>query len=210
MTEIERLVEMMQVMRAEDGCPWDRQQTHASLVQYLLEESHELAEAIETGAADDELIEELGDVLFQVVFHAEIARAEGRFDFERVARAVADKMHSRHPHVFGDAPADLESVRVNWELLKAAEAGKESRSAVDDGVPAALPALQRAQKVLGRIERRGGATQDLVAADADAAAAPSEQEFGDALLALVQQARERGWDAERALRDAVRRLADRA
>ena len=215
MTEIERLVETMRIMRADDGCPWDRQQTHESLVQYLLEESHELAEAIETGAADNELIEELGDVLFQVVFHAEIARADGRFDFERVAGAVADKMRSRHPHVFGDAPGDLESVRANWEVLKAAEAGKEQRSLVDDGVPAALPALQRAQKVLGRIERRGGSVADALAAaavepaEADAAAG-GEDAFGDELLRLVQRARVEGWDAERALRGAVRRLSDAA
>ncbi|HIY67584.1 MAG TPA: MazG family protein [Candidatus Agrococcus pullicola] len=194
----------MRIMRAEDGCPWDREQTHASLVQYLLEESYELAEAIENSAADDELVEELGDVLFQVVFHSEIARADGRFDFERVAGAVADKMRARHPHVFGDAPRDIDSVKSNWERLKADEAGKRERKRVDDGVPVALPALQRAQKVLGRLERRDGVLPK--AADSNVG---SEEEFGDALLALVQTAREQGWDAERALRDAVRRLAER-
>ncbi|WP_293697810.1 MazG family protein [uncultured Agrococcus sp.] len=203
MSNIERLVELMRVMRADDGCPWDREQTHASLVQYLLEESYELAEAIESGAADDELVEELGDVLFQVVFHAEIARAEGRFDFDRVAGAVADKMRARHPHVFGDAPRDIDSVKSNWERLKADEAGKRERKRVDDGVPTALPALQRAQKVLGRMERRS-----LSLPDAARVSVASEAEFGDALLAQVQAAREEGWDAERALRDAVRRLAD--
>lgn len=205
-SNIERLVELMRVMRSEDGCPWDREQSHESLVQYLLEESHELAEAIEQGAGDAELQEELGDVLFQVVFHSEIARAEGRFDFDDVAGVVADKMRSRHPHVFGDAPNDLDSVKSNWEKLKANEAGKQERSRVDDGVPIALPALQRAQKVLGRLERR-----DLPVPEAAAVGSvSSEEEFGDLLVGLTQTARERGWDAERALRDAVRRLADSA
>ena len=208
MNGIERLVAMMQRLRSEDGCPWDRQQTHASLVQYLLEESYEAVDAIEAGN-DAELREELGDVLFQVVFHAEIARSEGRFDFDDIAAAVADKMESRHPHVFGDADNDIESVRANWEVLKAAEAGKTERKAVDDGVPAALPALQRAQKVLGRMERRGMATPEFN--DEVTREAPtSEAELGQRLLALVQSAREHGWDAERALREATRDLTARA
>ena len=205
MNGIERLVAMMQRLRSEDGCPWDRQQTHASLVQYLLEESFEAVEAIETGN-DAELREELGDVLFQVVFHAEIARGEGRFDFDDIAAAVADKMVSRHPHVFGDADNDIESVRANWEVLKAAEAGKTERKAVDDGVPSALPALQRAQKVLGRMERRGMPATDFSGFE-HSADPRTEAELGQQLLALVQTAREQGWDAERALREATRDLA---
>lgn len=202
MSQIDRLVAMMQRLRSEDGCPWDRQQTHASLVQYLIEESYEAVDAIETGD-DLELREELGDVLFQVVFHAEIARSEGRFDFDDIAAGVADKMESRHPHVFSDAPSDIDSVRANWEVLKAAEAGKTERKAVDDGIPAALPALQRAQKVLGRLERRGKATP--AASKADVA---SEEQLGSELLALVELAGTQGWDAERALRDALRAHLD--
>lgn len=208
MNGIDRLVSMMQRLRGEDGCPWDRQQTHASLVQYLIEESYEAVEAIE-GGNDAELREELGDVLFQVVFHAEIARSEGRFDFDDIAAAVADKMESRHPHVFGDAASDIESVRANWEVLKAAEAGKTERKNVDDGIPAALPALQRAQKVLGRMERRGVVTPDFVGAEMPEAPT-SETELGQQLLTLVHTAREQGWDAERALREATRNLANGA
>lgn len=204
MSQIERLVEMMQTLRGEGGCPWDRQQTHASLVQYLIEESYEAVDAIESGD-DAELREELGDVLFQVVFHAEIARSEGRFAFEDVAQAVADKMESRHPHVFGDADADIESVRANWEVLKAAEAGKTERVHVDDGIPAALPALQRAQKVLSLMKRR-----DMAVPAASNADVQSEQQLGEVLLGLVQTAREHGWDAERALRDAVRGVTERS
>ena len=154
------LVAVMDRLRSPGGCPWDAAQTHESLVPYLVEEAYEAAEAIETGDRAA-MREELGDVLLQVVFHARVAQEHPRepFDVDEVADGIVAKLVSRHPHVFavadgdGDARRDAaESVEVSWEVLKAAE---KARSSVLDGVPAALPALARADKVLGRLERAG-------------------------------------------------------
>ncbi len=191
-----RLLDLVTVMdRLRRDCPWDREQTHRSLATYLLEETYETLEAIDTGDTGH-LREELGDLLLQVLFHARIAaeRADG-FTIDDVAAGIVDKLVYRHPHVFaGLDVADAEEVHRNWEALKAAE--KQRRSPLD-GVPAALPALTLAEKVLGRLATAGvrppGLAPDLL---------------GDRLLALVAQARADGLDAEQELRDAVRRLTD--
>ncbi len=191
------LVEVMDRLRRE--CPWDREQTHRSLARYLLEETYEVLEAIETGDASH-LREELGDLLLQVYFHARIAAEsppdEGGFDIEDVARGVADKLVHRHPHVFAGLEVDgVEDVEANWEVLKAAE---KQRSSVIEGVPVALPALAYADKVVGRLERAGQRVDQ------------SGDGIGDQLLALVLRARADGRDPEQELRDAVRRLLQRA
>lgn len=194
---LDELVATLERLRAPGGCAWDREQTHASLVQYLVEETYELVEAIE--AADDaELVEELGDVLYQVLFHADIAAEEGRFTLEDVAAHMTAKMVGRHPHVFGDAVADTaDAVMASWDRLKAVE--KPGRTSVLDGIPSAMPALALADKLLGRAAKVG------VHRDAVAIAATEEQ-LGADLLAIVAAARERGLDAERALRGALRGL----
>ncbi len=192
-----RLLDLVTVMdRLRTDCPWDREQTHRSLATYLLEETYETLEAIES---EDHvhLREELGDLLLQVLFHARVASEtpleEGGFTIDDVAGGIVDKLVHRHPHVFaGLDVADADEVNRNWEQLKATEKG---RASVLDGIPAALPALAHADKVLGRAGRVG----------VTPAAGSS---VGDRLLALVVEARAAGLDAEQELRDAVRRLTD--
>jgi XTP/dITP diphosphohydrolase len=189
------LVRVMDRLRAE--CPWDREQTHRSLARYLLEETYETLEAIES---EDyvHLREELGDLLLQVYFHARVAAESGGrgFTIDDVAGGIVDKLVHRHPHVFA-RPADADpltrtDVESSWETLKAREKGRRS---VLDGVPLALPALALADKVLGR------------AAKVEVTPATGADPWGDRLMALVVDARAAGVDPEQALREAVRRLA---
>lgn len=197
------LVAMVGRLRGPGGCPWDADQTHESLVQYLVEECWELIDAIEAGTRE-EMIEELGDVLYQVLFHADLAaHTPGEdYDIDDVARHMTAKMVSRHPHVFGDREAETAAdVVAFWDDLKAGE--KPHRTSVLDGVPQGMPALALAQKLLGKAEKVGVTREPT-----DAAYAPAtEDELGDALLALVASARAQGLDAERALRHAVRGLS---
>lgn len=210
-TRLDELVETVALLRAPGGCPWDADQTHASLVQYLVEESWELIDAIESGDRD-EMIEELGDVLYQVLFHADIAaHTPGEdFDIQDVAAHMTAKMVSRHPHVFGgDRTAETADDVVSfWDELKAGE--KPHRTSVLDGIPRGMPALALAQKVLGKAEKVGvGVGVGVPATDAAPRPAPAtEDELGRTLLALVAAARSQGLDAERALRHAVRGLED--
>lgn len=202
-TDLDELIETVALLRAPGGCPWDADQTHASLVQYLVEESWELIDAIESGDRD-EMIEELGDVLYQVLFHADIAaHTTGEdFDIQDVAAHMTAKMVSRHPHVFGgDRTADTADDVVSfWDELKADE--KPHRTSVLDGIPRGMPALALAQKVLGK-----AAKVDVQVTDAPEPPT-TEEDLGRTLLALVASARSRGLDAERALRHAVRGLED--
>ncbi len=191
--ELERLVDVMARLRHE--CPWDAQQTHRSLVQYLVEEAAETVEAIEIGD-QDHLREELGDLLLQVIFHAEIAseQAEG-FTVEDVARGIADKLISRHPYVFATAavPADL---HYTWEQRKAVEKGRTSAL---QGIPDQLSALARANKIISRARSRRVA---LALPDDPTTA----EEVGIQILALAARAQASGIDPEQALRDVVRGL----
>lgn len=199
-----------ETMRAvREKCPWSQQITHRDLVPYLIEESHEVIDAVEDGTRAD-LREELGDLLWQVLFHAAIAAQDpdDPFDIDDVAQTLTEKMVRRHPHVFaGEVANTPEEVLVHWNAAKAAE--KRARTSVLDGVPRGMPALALAQKVLGRAARVG-AGDDVALAAHDAAevgAAPeSEEELGDLLLMLTATARENGWDAERALRERLRLL----
>ncbi len=192
-----RLLDLVTVMdRLRTSCPWDREQTHESLVRYLLEEAYETIEAIENGDYAH-LREELGDLLLQVYFHARIAAEDpdDPFDIDDVAGGIVDKLVHRHPHVFaGLEVADADEVERNWETLKAAEKG---RGSVLEGIPQALPALSLAEKTLGRAARAG--VQPAPARDGS---------LGDRLLALVVEARAEGLDAEQELRTAVRRLGE--
>jgi XTP/dITP diphosphohydrolase len=194
-----RLLDLVTVMeRLRADCPWDREQTHRTLAKYLLEEAHETIEAIE-GLHDEpdqrdytHLREELGDLLLQVYFHAQVAseQADG-FTIDDVAAGIVDKLVHRHPHVFaGLDVSDADEVERNWESLKAAEKG---RASVLDGIPPGLPALALADKVLGRAGRAG-------------VQPTGDGSLGDRLLAIVVEARAEGRDAEQELRDAVRRL----
>jgi len=201
---LDTLIETVAKLRAPDGCPWDADQTHDSLVKYLTEETHELIEAIESGSRD-EMLEELGDVLYQVLFHADIAaHTSGEdFDIQDVAAAMTQKMVGRHPHVFGDLTLDTaDDVVAAWDDFKAQE--KPHRTSVLDGIPQGMPALALADKVLGRAEKIG-----LIEVDAEPSMVlGSEDELGPLLLAIVAAARAQGLDAERALRGAVRDLQE--
>ena len=195
------LREAAETMRAvRDRCVWTQQVDHRALVPYLVEESAEVIDAVESGTRA-ELREELGDLLWQVLFHAEIASRDpdAPFDIDDVARGLTEKMVRRHPHVFADAVATTpEEVLVHWNAAKAAE--KRERTSVLDGVSEHMPSLALAQKLLSR------AAQVDVHPSRVAAEPRSEADLGDALLGLVVQAREQGWDAERALRERLRML----
>jgi XTP/dITP diphosphohydrolase len=197
--EVVAFLDVMRRLRAE--CPWKAAQTHRSLARYLLEETHETLEALDTG--DTALLrEELGDLLLQVFLHTVMAEQAGDFTTADVARDVTAKMVRRNPHVFGDGsgaagPTDLDPAAVN-ELYEASKAEEKQRSAVTEGLPPGLPALLYADKVLDRAARAG--TPVVVPDDTDRSA-----DLGDRLLALVAEARASGTDPEQALRDAVRR-----
>ena len=217
--DVLRLVEVERRLRdPEHGCPWDLEQDHASLAPYLVEETYEALEAI-AGGDDREIVEELGDVLLQVVFHAQVGQDRRAFTFDDVARGIADKLVHRHPHVFGDADvADADEVRDRWEELKAAE--KPERDGPFDGVASAQPAMPLTAKLQSRAARAGVPRPDAPAAAAavtDAlgavlAAADDEarsEQVGELLLAAVQLAGAVDADPELALRAAAGRFRTR-
>jgi len=217
MQSFDRLVEIMARLRGPGGCPWDREQTHASLREYLLEETCEVLEAIDE-ADDQKLADELGDLLLQVVFHAQLASEDERFDIADVCDRIADKLWRRHPHVFGgvDGIETADQVLPLWEQRKQAEAGHEDRKSALDGIPAALPSLARSYKLQRRAARAGFDWPDQAArlekvaeelkelaetvAAGDAKAA--EDEYGDLLFMVVNAGRGLGLQAEDALRRA--------
>ena len=204
---LSELIAVMDRLRSPGGCPWDARQTHRSLTEYLLEEAYETVEAIDSGDRDD-LREELGDLLLQVVFHARIAQEDpdDPWDIDDVARGIVAKLVRRHPHVFDagdDGVTTAEQVEGRWHELKAQEKG---RASVTEGIPEALPALVRASKLLARSEHLGLSVPEE---SGIAAGIADEQALGDLLLGLVADSRARGWDAEAALRQAVRRQEQR-
>ena len=200
-----RLVEVMDRLRSPGGCPWDAEQTHASLLKYLLEESYEFVDAVD---ADDRaaMREELGDVLLQVYFHSRIAQDHPTdpFSIEEVAAGIADKLIRRHPHVFGDVQADTsDEVLQNWEKLKAAE---KNRSSATDGVAISQPALPLITKLIYRAEKNG-INLDLPTADMNNEV-PAEVAIGDALVAAVVAAIKQGIEPEDLLRTRAREIAE--
>lgn len=201
-TELDELVAIMARLRGPGGCPWDAEQSHESLVKYLVEETYELIDAIESGSRE-ELLEELGDVLYQVLFHADLASSTPgeEFDINDVAAQMTAKMVGRHPHVFGNSSADTaDDVMAVWDDLKRVE--KPGRTSTLDGVPQGMPALALADKILGKAEKIG-----IVDIGGPAPFAfESEAELGPVLLAIVASARTQGLDAERALRNTLRGL----
>ena len=201
---VDELIAIMARLRAPGGCPWDAEQTHESLIKYLVEETYELIDAIESGNRDD-MIEELGDVLYQVLFHADIASTtpEENFTIQDVAAHMSAKMISRHPHVFGDRTADTaEDVMEFWDDLKKAE--KPGRTSTLDGIPQSMPALALADKLLGKADGVGLPPQHL----SDAPLWENEDEIGSVMLSIVSSAKAQGFDAERALRIRLRELQE--
>jgi tetrapyrrole methylase family protein/MazG family protein len=221
---LDQLCAIVAALRGPGGCPWDREQTHASLRAGLLEEAYEVAAAIDSGD-DANLREELGDLLLQVVFHARIAEEEGRFAFDGVALDVAQKLVRRHPHVFADeSAADSAEVLVRWEEIKRQEKGgngERGEESLLDGVLPGLPALQYAAKIQKRTAKVGfdwkemppvlaKVREELAEVEADLEAGlPLEKELGDLLFAVVNLARKAGVDAEVALSGATRKFERR-
>ena len=204
-SQLQRLVEVMDTLRSPGGCPWDAEQTHESLLKYLLEESYEFVDAVQSGNRVD-MREELGDVLLQVYFHARMAQEHPTdpFSIEDIAQGIADKLIRRHPHVFaGVEVQDSQEVLENWEEIKKKEKGRTSPL---DGVAMAQPALPLVEKLLYRAEKYNVevATPDTVSLDGVA----DEGAVGQALLAVIAWANSNGIDAEAALRKEAMRIAE--
>ncbi len=198
---INELLRIMARLRSPTGCPWDREQDHLSLRWHAVEEVYELVDAIES-RDDHELEEELGDLLLQVVFHCQLARERGAFDFEKVARHIADKLVRRHPHVFGELKVrDVDQVWANWEKIKRAEkhGTRHARPSALDGIPKHLPALLRAEKLLKKARR----------AKLDSGSSPARKltraKLARELFALASYAQTKGWSAEELLRAETRK-----
>ncbi|MEI2826650.1 MAG: MazG family protein [Dermatophilaceae bacterium] len=208
------LLRVMDRLRSPGGCPWDAEQTHASLVPYLLEEAHEAAEAIESGDRDH-MIEELGDVLLQVVFQARVGQDDSSapFDIDDIASVLIAKLRRRHPHVFGEAEAaDAAAVETNWERIKEQE--RHDKHAADggaapagplDGIPAGMPSLLRAAKVVARLDRVAEGRRST-AVDATVAAGGTGAELLGVVAAMVRE----GDDPDAALRAALRDVGNAA
>lgn len=191
----------MATLRSPNGCPWDREQDHQTLRHHAVEEVYELIDAIEAGD-DQEMAEELGDLLLQVVFHCQLARERGAFDFERVTRLIVEKLIRRHPHVFGDTRVkNVDEVWANWEQIKRAEkqGTAHERASALDGIPKHLPALARAEKLVKKARKAG-----LLAPSQPAREWTKEALAGE-LFALAQQAQALGWSAEELLAGEVKR-----
>jgi XTP/dITP diphosphohydrolase len=209
MTKIDELIETARKLRAPGGCPWDAEQTHQSLAKYLIEETYELIDAIESNDRQ-QILEELGDVFYHVVFHSDLAESGSLgepFNIQDVAELSIAKMKGRHPHVFG-TPEELEKYKAetgddvmkSWDAHKMKE--KPERQSVLDGIPSSLPALLLADKVIGKAQKLGVLESEAT----PAFALEDEDQLGGLLLALVLSAKHQGLDAERALRETIREL----
>jgi tetrapyrrole methylase family protein/MazG family protein len=221
-TRFDQIMTIMNRLRAPGGCPWDAEQTHESLKRYLLEESYEVIEAIDTGS-DELLKEELGDLLLQPVFHAAIAEERGAFTMDEVLTSLSDKLIRRHPHVFGDQDIkDSEAQVANWEKIKKAEKGDQRRSALS-GIPPHLPALMKAHKISEKASRVGfdwehvdqviGKVREELHEFEEAMSQRSQErmeaELGDLLFAVANLGRFLSIDPEEALRKTITRFQNR-
>lgn len=198
---INDLIRVMARLRSPKGCPWDREQDHRTLRWHAVEEVYEMIDAIEAGD-DHEMAEELGDLLLQVVFHCQLGRERGAFDFETVARRITDKLIRRHPHVFGDVKVkNVDQVWANWEKIKRAEkhGTRHARPSVLDGIPKHLPALMRTEKLLKKARRAKLPVGAKPGRNRSRAALSAE------LFELAGYAQKRGWSAEELLRAETRR-----
>jgi MazG family protein len=220
---VQELVAVLARLRAPGGCPWDREQTHATLKRFLIEECGELLDAIDDGD-DGAMTDELGDVLLQLVFHCQIAQETGRFTLQDAARSECEKMRRRHPHVFGDTQAATPAAVVDqWDRLKRTEARHAAKTSAVDGVPRQLPALHRAQVVLRRAGKTGFEWPDISGALAKVREELAEveeacragdrartaEELGDLLLAVTNLCRWHDLEAEDVLQQAVRKFIGR-
>ena len=192
----------MAKLRSPKGCPWDREQDHQTLRWHAVEEVYELLDAIES-RDDHEMEEELGDLLLQVVFHCQLAKERGAFDFEKVARRITEKLIRRHPHVFGTTKVkDVDEVWANWEKIKRAEkhGTRHARASALDGIPKHLPALLRAEKLVKKARKA-----KVLPEGKRAKAALTKKQLAEKLFALAKFAQEKGWSAEDLLRGEIQK-----
>ncbi len=193
----------MAILRSPTGCPWDREQDHRTLRFHAVEEVYELMDAIEAGD-DHEMLEELGDLLLQVIFHAQLARERGAFDFDAICRSIVDKLIRRHPHVFGDSDArTVDAVWAQWEKIKKAEkqGTRHQRPSALDGIPRHLPALLQAEKLVKKARKAGLASDENEGPTANSRRrALGRQGIARQLFALAETAQRQGWSAEELLR----------
>jgi MazG family protein len=200
MDQFDSLLHIAEKLLGPQGCPWDQKQTFLSLQPYVLEEAHEVIEAVD---ADDDrkIIEELGDLLYTIVFYGKLAEKTGRFSIEEIVKTIKEKLVRRHPHVFGEAKVEnIEEVVKNWEKIKAEEKKEAEHTSILDGIPPTLPTLIRAQKILKRIQRSGSELKETKKM--------SEEEVGDQLLKLILLAESNEIDAESALRRSLTKLEE--
>jgi MazG family protein len=199
---IDRLLDIMARLRAPDGCPWDREQNHQTLRYHAIEEVYELLDAIESGD-DGLMVEELGDLLLQIVFHAQLGRERQAFDFQAICAVLNEKLIRRHPHVFGDATArSSRAVWAQWDRIKSAEkAGTQhARTSALDGIPQHLPALLRVEKLVKKAHKA-----DLIKARPSSRRSRTRQQIGRELFELAAEAQRAGWSAEFLLRQETKR-----
>jgi len=201
LNSINDLLKVMAKLRSPKGCPWDREQDHMTLRRHAIEEVYELIDAIEAGD-DHEMAEELGDLLLQVVFHCQMARERGAFDFERVCRLLVEKLVRRHPHVFGTTKVkDVDEVWANWEKIKHAEkkGTRHERPSALDGIPKHLPSLLRAEKLVKK------ARKAKLLSDQKSKRKASKSAIAQRLFSLAEDAQSYGWSAEELLQDEIKR-----
>jgi MazG family protein len=201
MKKFDELLEVAAILNGPEGCAWDRKQTFTSLQPYVLEEAHEVLEAVDSDV-DDKIIEELGDLFYTVIFYAKVAQKQGRFGMEEILQGVIEKLVRRHPHVFGDQKIETEEeLEKNWEKIKSTEKGKEQRVHAFEGIPPTMPIVAKAQKILSIIKKSsfplfGDRLKKVY----------SEKDLGQEFLHLVWQAEQNGLDAETCMRRALTQL----
>lgn len=201
MKEFDDILELTDTLHGPGGCPWDIEQDFKTLQAYVIEEAHEVVDAVDQGD-DAQIISELGDLLYTVVFYSKVADKEGRFKMQDILTSIKEKLIRRHPHVFEGGDVSIKEVMEKWEQIKLTEKGHEKRISILDGIPKNLHALARAQKVLGKIKR---ANRDLLAPHTKREHPLSEQVIGDELVQAILDASEAGIDIEGTLRRAINR-----
>lgn len=203
MKKFDELLEVATRLNGPNGCPWDHQQTFLTLQPYVLEEAHEVIEAVDSGD-DKKIVEELGDLLYTIIFYAKLGEKEQRFEIEDVIESVREKLVRRHPHVFGEVKTDqMEEIISRWEAIKKEEKAHENRKSILDGIPRTLPQLVKAQKILKRMRR----TESSLLPEKHVEPL-SEEKIGKKLLDLILQAVDADIDGESALRHALQELEE--
>ncbi len=203
MHPFESLLQVAEKLLGPDGCPWDLKQTFLSLQPYVLEEAHEVIEAVDADD-DSKIVEELGDLLYTIVFYGKLAEKNGRFSILDIVNCIKEKLIRRHPHIFGGLQVESEDEIVkNWEKIKAAEKGEAKSASALDGIPPTMPSVARAQKIIKRMHR---AKSPFI--PQNNLGALTEDEIGNQMLALIRCAEEQGIDAESALRRSLTRIEE--